>query len=541
MGESIYAASCWLGWTVLDFDRNSDTSPKKTAFVGFIWSFVLSFLISWVMALLALFLLFAIFKYIDLSAQQSSSRHAPSRNHGNSKSKSSSGTNWGDVFDSVKYKITTAILERVTGTENFHAKNWRPQLLTIVDTNKGGVPLSPEMLALAAQFRGGRGLNIVVSIKHGSYLQKGTFEISQHCSENLKKCMEKERLQGFCEVILTLSNFEEAVWSAVMHSGLGPVSPNTVLMSWMSDWRRRVHHNNSDGEDLLTDESSVYYEDENCHACSADEFVNTLKGLGNMQRAVCILKGRKFPRCGDIMPIGSTIDIYWVVDDGGLCLLLSYIISRNSIWRRNANLRVFAVTTTAEDNNSDVELAVIEFLQQIRINATVHIVSLQKTELADGFRAQCCDVCPGGAPTLTIGEKFRAIKGDAMSTSSSASGGQGFHSFLPLGDRACLATNSTGSREKNAPAKPEDYRQYVEFPKAIDPSHHFLVQESAQAFNNLIRQRSSSASLVVTHLPLPHKVPKANEFMEYADTMFKGVDNMLLIQGTGVEYLTTVA
>jgi len=160
---------------------------KRTALLGFIWCMVLAFLISWLMALLAMFLLFAIFKYIDLSAQHSS------RNSKTGKTKS--GTNWGDVVDSVKYKITTAILARVTGTENFHAKNWRPQLLTLVDTDEEGAPLNSDVLALAAQFRGGRGLNIVVSIKHGSYLRKGMFEISQHCSENLKKCMEKEHLQ----------------------------------------------------------------------------------------------------------------------------------------------------------------------------------------------------------------------------------------------------------------------------------------------------------------------------------------------------------
>lgn len=344
-------------------------------------------------------------------------------------------------------------------------------------------------------------------------------------------------------MILTLSNFEEAVWSAVINSGLGPVSPNTVLMSWMSDWRRRIRHQESSGNDLLTDESSIYSENENIHACSADEFVSTLKGLGNMQRAVCILKGRRFPRCGDIMPIGSTIDIYWVVDDGGLCLLLSYIISRNSIWRRNANLQVFAVTTTTEDNHHDVELAVVEFLQQIRINATVQLVSMENTDLADDFRAHMCDVCPGGAPMLTIGEKFRAIKDDALSTSSSISQGQVFPSFIPLGDKACLHIGTARSDELESPNKMpmSDFRKF-EFAEnsIIDPLHQkFLLLETAQNFNNIIRRNSSSASLVVTHLPLPHKVSKSNEFMEYVDTMFKDVDNMLLIQGTGNEYLTT--
>lgn len=237
------------------------------------------------------------------------------------------------------------------------------------------------------------------------------------------------------------------------------------------------------------------------------------------------------------MPVGSTIDIYWVVDDGGLCLLLSYIISRNLIWRRNANLQVFAVTTTSEDDNADVELAVIEFLQQVRINATVHVVSMQTTELADDFRAHACDVCPGGAPTLTIGEKFRAMRDDAISVSSSVSGIQGFQAYLPLGDNGCLPIHSSTK------TVPTDHRKYVDISQdnIIDPSQRFLVLESAKKFNDLIRQKSSSASLVVTHLPLPHKVSKAKEFMEYTDTLFKDIDNMLLIQGTGVEYITTVA
>ena len=156
------------------------------ALLGFLWCLVLSFLISWLMATVAILLLFAIFKYIG-SAEQSAR---------NSNLRSTTGTDWGDVFDSTRYKITTAMLAKVSGTENFHAKNWRPQLMTVVNTNQDGVPLSSEVLSLAAQIgKGGRGLNIVVSIKQGSYLNKGTFEFSQLCTQNLKRCMEFERLQ----------------------------------------------------------------------------------------------------------------------------------------------------------------------------------------------------------------------------------------------------------------------------------------------------------------------------------------------------------
>jgi hypothetical protein len=137
------------------------------------------------MALLAALLLFIIFKYIAISAENSIRKGK----------EINTAANWGDVFDSVRYKITTAVLARVSGNENFHAKNWRPQLLTVVDTDEEGTPLNMEVIALAAQFKGGRGLNMVVSVKHGSFLQNGTFEAAKHCNETLKKCMEKERLK----------------------------------------------------------------------------------------------------------------------------------------------------------------------------------------------------------------------------------------------------------------------------------------------------------------------------------------------------------
>lgn len=156
-------------------------------------------MISWVMALVAVVLLVIIIKYIAMSGESATK----SKNK-----RTDTATNWGDVFDSVRYKITTAILARVTGTENFHAKNWRPQLLTVVDTDDEGAVLNMEVIALAAQFKGGRGLNMVVSVKDGSFLRNGTFESSQHCNETLKKFMEKERLKArqnpiecFCTIL----------------------------------------------------------------------------------------------------------------------------------------------------------------------------------------------------------------------------------------------------------------------------------------------------------------------------------------------------
>lgn len=47
----------------------------------------------------------------------------------------------------------------------FHAKNWRPQLLTIVDVDYRGTPLNLHVLYIASQLQQmGRGINVVISI-----------------------------------------------------------------------------------------------------------------------------------------------------------------------------------------------------------------------------------------------------------------------------------------------------------------------------------------------------------------------------------------
>ena len=340
-------------------------------------------------------------------------------------------------------------------------------------------------------------------------------------------------------MIFTQTNFEEAVWSAVTHSGLGPVSPNIVLMSWMADWSRRGWQSSSIG---MTQESTSS-ENGNFLACNGNEFVNTLKGLGNMQRAVCILKGTSFPQAGDIMPIGSTIDIYWIVDDGGLCLLLSYIISRSSIWRQNAYLQVFAVVCTSDDSPEKVELSLIDFLHQVRINATVHIVSMDSTDLENDFRAvRAGGSCPSCSPRLTIGEKFRAGGNDVDIPSSSTY----VDPHLGHPNNGCIPENVDFDVEPHLTYSsthgsiPEEFQKYAIGGNPHSPQQ-FLHQVNAHKLNEIIRFNSPDANLIVTHLPLSHKASKPNKYMEYVDTMFQDIENMLLVQGTGVQYLTDIA
>ncbi len=331
-----------------------------------------------------------------------------------------------------------------------------------------------------------------------------------------------------------------------MNSGLGPVSPNTVLMGWIPDWKRKLLKQDED------DSVSVFSEDGD-KARSVEDYVNTLKGLINMRRVVCILKGLTFPQSRDKMPRGSTIDIYWVVDDGGICLLMSYILSRSAVWRAGVKIRVFVVLTDADENPRVVEHAVVDFLQQMRINAIVLTVDLQNASLQDDFRADPWDTnCPSGVPNQSVCEKFDLRKGndDELTVASSAASYYGSTptpctKSVPFWHNSCMpcsleSTPASFPSVSNIPFNNSHERDAM-MQQEREQQPRCLSIDTAKKFNNLIRRHSSPASLVVTHLPLLHKANDTVDFMEYVDTMMNHMNNVLLILGTGVEYLTTVA
>lgn len=65
---------------------------------------------------------------------------------------------------------------------------------------------------------------------------------------------------------------------------------------------------------------------------------------------MCLLvpKGlRMFPEIGD--QLTGTIDVWWIIHDGGLLILLPFLLRQHKVWR-GCKMRVFAVAQ-AEDNS----------------------------------------------------------------------------------------------------------------------------------------------------------------------------------------------
>jgi len=121
-------------------------------------------------------------------------------------------------------------------------------------------------------------------------------------------------IQGFGQVIVA-RDVEDGLCHQVQSSGLGALKHNTVLMGWPEGY--------SDKEREDTDGAV---------ARSAQLFVSTLRNATANQLAVIVPRNiHLFPTFEDTL--AGTIDVWWIVHDGGMLLLLSFLMKQVRVWR----------------------------------------------------------------------------------------------------------------------------------------------------------------------------------------------------------------
>lgn len=421
---------------------------------------------------------------------------------------------WGDVFDSVKYNLVTKTLSSLSHstTSDLNAKNWRPQLLTLMDLDSGGLPSKVYLISLASQLKKAKGINIVVGIlvrgvntnssSLGNAIGMEDEDVCNSISKSkdaLHQCMVREQLDGFAVVSATSRDgICDSVWSAVLHSGLGPVSPNTVLMSF----------------------PKLQDREEQGGCWSEESYVKTVTGIKNMKVALMMLRGCElFPRSNDVITFG-VIDVWWIIHEGGLLLLLPYILSKNPVWGRNggAKLRIFVITTSSTENPKKLSEAVSSHLAQARITAAVTVVDMSHTSIGSDMKSkQDCDTY-----SKTVVEWFSEDSYEVP--------------YVPLstnGDIEFGYAEDTAEDLEFDEDEVEGEERSNSMPTIVEENKNI---ENAIEFNKILKKYSSDSNLIVTNMPKLFP-----GFFNYVDALCDGLDNVLLIKGSGKEVITTYA
>ncbi|XP_068667288.1 cation-chloride cotransporter 1-like [Aristolochia californica] len=407
---------------------------------------VIMFLISWTFTVVFLALVSLIYYYVCLKGKAG---------------------DWGDGFKSAYFQLALRSL-RSLGADQVHPKNWYPIPLILCrpwGKLPENVPCHPKLADFAnCMKKKGRGMSIFVSMLDGDYYECA--EDAKAVCRQLSTYIEYKRCEGVAEIVVAPS-MSEGFRGIVQTMGLGNLKPNIVVMRYPEIWRR----------ENLTEIPST--------------FVSIINDCIVANKAVVIVKGLdEWPN--EYQRQFGTIDLYWIVRDGGLMLLLSQLLLTKESFE-SCKIQVFCI---AEEDAEAEELkaSVKKFLYDLRMQAEVIVVTIKSWEAH----------VEGGVHQDNSLEAF-------------------------TGAQRRIASYLVEMKEKAAKeGKPlmADGRQVVVNEQQVDKFLYTTLK-----LNSTILRYSRMAAVVLVSLPAPPINHPAYFYMEYMDLLVENIPRMLMVRG----------
>lgn len=241
---------------------------------------------------------------------------------------------YGDARHGIWAALVRSALQRLHGSE-FHPANWRPNLLIL----GGEYEKRPWLLRLGSVIVQDRGIVTFVELLTGDYRTRALE--ARERRRDLDARIREQYPNVFSKVEVTDDTYRGAVTVAQAH-GIGTLEANTVMLGWPQRRER----------------SAAYLE--------------MLRDLVSLDRSLLIVNHTTKPEGGR----NRRIDIWWggLQGNGGLMLLLAYLITAHDDWR-GADVTVRTVVGSEEQRGS-AENKIREVLASARLEAT-SVVSLR--------------------------------------------------------------------------------------------------------------------------------------------------------------------
>ncbi|XP_033961977.1 solute carrier family 12 member 3-like [Pseudochaenichthys georgianus] len=455
---------------------------KWTALFGAVISIVLMFLFTWWAALFTFCIIFFLFGYVNYNKPK---------------------VNWGSSVQAGTYNMALSYSVSLSGVDD-HVKNFRPQCLVLTGP--------PNQRPALVDFVGSFTKHISLMICGDIVMEQDRQAQPQDTTDWLVKWLNKRKVRSFYTPF-TADSLRVGARHLLQASGLGKLKPNTLVLGFKANWR----------------DSSPE---------SIEDYINTIYDTFDSNYCLCILRMMDALDISDLFDVEvnqgfdpdesvevdnqqspekesadnisykddtdqiktvfqndqgkKTIDVYWIADDGGLTLLVPYLLTRRKRWHRS-KVRVFIVGD--EQNMEEGRNEMIALLKRFRLD--IHDVTVMTDSEKRPNSKNLSRFVDSVAPFMLHDEQQEGV--------------------------------STQEQRKRAPWKISE-KEFEAFK---------LKTERKVRLNEIIRRNSQHAALVLVSLPVPHSDCPSALYMAWLDTLTCGLHcPVVLIRGNQQNVIT---
>jgi potassium/chloride transporter 4/5/6 len=358
--------------------------------------------------------------------------------------------------------------------------------------------------------------------------------------------MDEDRVKGFVDVLVS-PDVSLGMNHLIQTTGLGGLKPNSAMIGWPSGWRQKA------------DEKT---------------FIRAIRCVAAAKMALLVPKGiHFFPDSMD--RVSGNIDIWWIVHDGGLLMLLPFLLKQHRTWKY-CKMRIFTVAQI-EDNSIQMKKDLKAFLYALRIDADVEVVEMLNSDISAYTyeRTLLMEQRNQMLKELNLTKKRRRSMVETLVENHS------FDEKSPLVDNGVAGNtiqeegengNEEGTKAKKGQVRfasgqgsdeedeegggEEEAEEVAAAPAAAQEAPSEPIKKlldikpdqdnvrrmhTAVKLNEVIVTKSHDAKLVIINLPSP---PRSNQpeseanYMEFLEVLTEGLDRVLMVRGGGREVIT---
>ncbi|NXK97582.1 S12A3 protein, partial [Formicarius rufipectus] len=239
--------------------------------------------------------------------------------------------NWGSSMQASSYNMALNYSVGLSEVDE-HIKNYRqgPQCLVLT----GPPNFRPALVDFVGTFTKNLSLMLCGNVLIGPRKQK--MPESRLTADGHAKWLMKRKIKAFYTDVVA-EDLRSGVQMLLQAAGLGKMRPNILVLGYKRNWRTASPQSLEDYVGILHDAFDFKY---GVCLMRMKEGLNVSRVLQAHVDSTTLASEQQASTIFQSEQGKKTIDIYWLFDDGGLTLLIPYLLGRKKRWGK-CKIRVF--------------------------------------------------------------------------------------------------------------------------------------------------------------------------------------------------------